>query len=428
MHDGPLRPETQGEGESPQPGVDLSSGNVNRRPSAVTVARRSGALRPVGIGDDDSPAPSEASTQPCAWPMAKPELNSLSLQSWSWPRFGRRVSLSFAVATSLGLAVLLVWQSETWVLFARLAAAAFAGTIGFSLFERWPTHPPEWLARWVMQVAAVAVVVPGTLFLLYHLGTPTGQAPFWRHGDRLAGFLLLAASSLLVAPWIALAALVRQKEAIARHQSLAFELERSELSRQALDARLRLLQAQIEPHFLFNTLANVRALVASSSPQAPRVLDNLIAYLRAAVPRLDRQVTTFGDELALIRAYLELMHLRMPDRLTYDIHAAPECLQVLCPPMTLMTPVENAVRHGIDPSEEGGQINVVVQIDDTTCVARVCDTGVGAVASSDGGTGLSSLRERLAAVFGEQARLRLLPVQPHGLEVRIEIPIKATKE
>lgn len=360
--------------------------------------------------------------------MAPPETPPLLLQAWSWRRLGRRLGLSLAFAMLLGLAVLLVWQSEPWVLFARLGAAAAAGTLGFSLFERWPARLPGWLARWALQVVAVAVVVPGSLFLLYHLGTPAGQEPFWREGDRLAGFVLLAASGLLVAPWIALAALVRQKEAIARHQALAFELERSELSRQALDARLRLLQAQIEPHFLFNTLANVRALVASSSPQAPRVLDNLIAYLRAAMPRLDRQVTTLGDELALIRAYLELMHLRMPDRLAYGIDAAPDCLRVACPPMTLMTPVENAVRHGIDPSEEGGRIDVLVRAEGATCVACVRDTGVGPGATPGGdGTGLSSLRERLAWAFGEQARLQLTPVQPHGLEVRIEIPLGETK-
>lgn len=360
--------------------------------------------------------------------MASPDPSPLSLPAWSLRRLGRRLGLALAMAAALGAAAMLVWQSEPWVLFARLGAAAVVGTLAFGLFERWPARLPAWLARWALQVVAVAVVVPGSLFLLYHLATPAGQEPFWRESDRLAGFVLLAGSGLLVAPWVALAALVRQKEAIARHQALAFELERSELSRQALDARLRLLQAQIEPHFLFNTLANVRALVASSSPQAPRVLDNLIAYLRAAMPKLDRQTTTLGDELALIRAYLELMHLRMPDRLAWAIDAAPDCLQVACPPMTLMTPVENAVRHGIDPSEDGGRIDVVVRAAGGTCVACVRDTGVGPNAGPGGdGTGLSSLRERLAWAFGGQAQLHVSPVHPHGLEVRIEFPLKETE-
>ena len=102
---------------------------------------------------------------------------------------------------------------------------------------------------------------------------------------------------MLFAPWIALGAMVRQREAFARDQALAFELERSELERKALDARLRLLQAQVEPHFLFNTLANVQALVDAGSPQASSVLESLIAYLRAAVPRMHEPATTLGQEL-----------------------------------------------------------------------------------------------------------------------------------
>ena len=123
------------------------------------------------------------------------------------------------------------------------------------------------------------------------------------------------ASASSSSPWIALGALVRQKEALAREQALALDLARSELDRQALDARLNLLQAQVAPHFLFNTLANVQALVETGSPKAPDVLRSLIAYLRAAVPRLNEPLTTFGQELDLVRAYLELMRMRMPDRL-----------------------------------------------------------------------------------------------------------------
>ena len=138
----------------------------------------------------------------------------------------------------------------------------------------------------------------------------------------------LGAVALLVAPWTALAAIVRQKEAIARHQALAFALERSELERQALDARLHLLQAQVAPHFLFNTLANVQALVDAGSPQASAVLRSLIAYLRAAVPLLHEPAATIGRELQLVRAYLELMHMRMPDRLQYALHVDPSALDV----------------------------------------------------------------------------------------------------
>ena len=151
----------------------------------------------------------------------------------------------------------------------------------------------------------------------------------------------------------------------------------------------------MEPHFLFNTLANVQALVDAGSPQASSVLKSLIAYLRAAVPRMHEPATTMGQELDLVRAYLELMQMRMPDRLQFALHIEPAANQLKCPPMTLLTLVENAVRHGIDPSEEGGRIEVDVWLRDDRCRVRVTDTGVGLKATGSGlGTGLSTLRER----------------------------------
>jgi LytS/YehU family sensor histidine kinase len=239
----------------------------------------------------------------------------------------------------------------------------------------------------------------------------------------MQGFGGLTALAIFVSPWVALGALVRQKDALARHQALAFELERSEYERQALDARLHLLQAQVAPHFLFNTLANVQALVDAGSPQAPKVLRSLVAYLRAAVPRLDEPVTTLKQELELVTAYLELMHMRMPDRLQFALHFDDADLALRCPPLTLLTLVENAVRHGIDPGEEGGRIDVQVERHGDRCVVRVADTGVGLGASNGGlGTGLSTLRERLQLVFGDAAELRVHANAPRGVVAEIEIP------
>src|SRR4029077_20278487 len=186
-------------------------------------------------------------------------------------------------------------------------------------------------------------------------------------------------------------AIVRQKEAFARDQQLAFALERSELERQALDARLRLLQAQVAPHFLFNTLANVQALVEAGSPHASTVLRSLTAYLRAAVPLLHESAATIERELQLVRPYLELMQMRMPDRLQYAIRVDPAALDVRCPPTTLLTLVENAVRHGIDPAEEGGRIDVDVERREDRCHIRVSDTGAGLLESNGTGTGLTTL-------------------------------------
>jgi len=338
----------------------------------------------------------------------------------AWPR------VRFALAMALVFGVLIGIGSQTpmvvWI--ERTGVVALLAVLAFGLFEEAPRRLPRWLARWALQVWGVFVSVPIGAWLAYAL-TTGGHPHLLADRARLTGFAELCFIGGLLAPWIALTALLRQREAFARDQALGFQLERSELERQALDARLRLLQAQVQPHFLFNTLANVRALVRAGSPQAPAVLDSLIAYLRAAVPHLDATSTTLAQELQLVRAYLELMHMRMPDRLQYAIHAAPGTDDLRCPPMTLMTLVENAVRHGIDPGEEGGRIEVAVTLHGARCVARVVDTGVGLHAGGGGlGTGLATLRERLQLAFGGDARLDVTGLVPHGVAAEIEFPAR----
>jgi LytS/YehU family sensor histidine kinase len=265
--------------------------------------------------------------------------------------------------------------------------------------------------------------MPVTTLLIYILSTPRGAPPFWQNPSRMDGWTHLTFAGLLLAPWTALAAIVRQKEAFARDQELTFALERSELERQALDARLHLLQAQVAPHFLFNTLANVQALVDAGSPHASTVLRSLIAYLRAAVPVLDEPAATIERELQLVRPYLELMQMRMPDRLQYAMHVDPAALNVRCPPTTLLTLVENAVRHGIDPSEQGGRIDIDIERRGERCLVRVTDTGAGLHHSPNGlGTGLTALRERLQLIFGETAQLRLISGAPRGVAAEVDMP------
>ncbi|MBL8343659.1 MAG: histidine kinase [Rubrivivax sp.] len=338
----------------------------------------------------------------------------------------RRLAVTLCTCAALFALFSTFWKTSLAGLALRMFGVALLLMLVFGLFEQWPRRPPRWLARWVLQVAAVGVTVPLAWVTIYVLSTAPGQPPFWQVQDRAGGFGTLMATSLLVAPWVALGALVRQREAFAREQALAFELERSELERQAGDARLRLLQAQVQPHFLFNTLANVRALVNAGSPQAPQVLDHLIDYLRAAVPRLSATATTLGDEAQLVRAYLELMLMRMPDRMRFTLDIDEAARTLACPPMTLMTLVENAVRHGIDPAEDGGRIDVQVRVQGGRCLACVCDTGLGLQRGSGGGlgTGLSSLRERLALTFGGDAHLRVSALEPRGVRAEVDFPAR----
>ena len=339
----------------------------------------------------------------------------------AWPRL--KFTLLFSLAW--GLLLSLHWTSGLFSILSRTVLLGLSSMLVFGLFEQWPSRLPRWLPRWVLQVVAVAVAIPPSTAIIYALSTVPGAPAFYQVKERMEGFGLLCGTGLLLAPWVALGALVRQKEALARHQALAFDLERSELARQASDARLSLLQAQVAPHFLFNTLANVQALVDAGSAQAPVVLRSLVAYLRAAVPRINEPATTLGQELELVRAYLELMHMRMPDRLQFALHADEAALELHCPPMTLLTLVENAVRHGIDPSEEGGRIDIHVQRRGDRCIVRVSDTGTGLRQSGQGlGTGLKTLRERLELTFGGDAQLRVSAQHPRGVSAEVEFPAR----
>jgi hypothetical protein len=340
-------------------------------------------------------------------------------RAFGWKRVLFTLIFSFALGSLVGIA----WQSGWWSAVGRVVLLGFVAMGVFSLLEQWPRRLPSWIARWVLQVVGVAVSMPIATVAIYVLSTDPGALPFYKVPDRMRGFSVLCGLGIFLSPWIALGALVRQKDALAREQALALDLARSEVERLALDSRLNLLQAQVAPHFLFNTLANVQALVETGSPKAPEVLRSLVAYLRAAVPRLDEPVTTLGRELQLVRAYLELMRMRMPDRLHFDVDVDESALNIRCPPMMLLTLVENAVRHGIDPSEDGGRIVISARVDAARCLVHVRDTGAGRRAASEGlGTGLSTLRERLQLIFGDEAELRVSAMVPRGVLAELDLP------
>ncbi len=265
---------------------------------------------------------------------------------------------------------------------------------------------------------AVVIVAPLATYLVY-LPSIGFMAEPMRHEGFVLGYTFITGSALVIGPLLALGALYRERDAQA--QALRFELERSTLEKQALDARLKLLHAQVEPHFLFNTLANVQALVESGSPRAAPVLRNLIAYLGAAMPRLQADKPTLGAEAELVRAYLELMHMRMPDRLRFEIDMPAELAGLSFPPMALLTLIENAIRHGIDPGEAGGRIGVRARRDAAGGPVHVvvADSGVGMSESASAGAGLANLRDRLRAFYGPEARLDLHEEAPHGVRAEI---------
>ncbi len=343
----------------------------------------------------------------------------------AWARFfaaltGRRVALALAAGVVVAIALNPIFYTPFVAVLGRTLFVAMVLLLAFTAAGEWPRRLlPGWLPRWVVQVAALAIAAPLATLAVYLLSVGGDLTELVSHRGKVSGFLSISGSALVVGLVLGLGALYRERDAQARSQALAFALEKSTLECQVLDARLALLHSQIEPHFLFNTLANVQALVESGSARAAPVLASLIAYLRAAMPRLEGVRTTLGDEAALVRAYLELMAMRMPDRLDFEVAIEPELQSLAFPPMALLTLVENAVRHGIDPSEEGGRIEVRAERSGERVRVVVADSGVGMDPSAAPGTGLTNLRERLAAFFGADASLELHEQSPRGLRAEV---------
>ncbi len=199
--------------------------------------------------------------------------------------------------------------------------------------------------------------------------------------------------------------------------------------RRATDAQLRLLQAQIEPHFLFNTLANVQSLMDHDLPRAKRMLGSFTDYLRASLTTLRSDHSRVSDELALARSYLELLQGRMEERLRFSVSADEGARNQPLPPLLLQPLVENAVVHGLEPSIDGGMVQVTARVSGRHLVLQVQDDGLGPDAparrggKAGAGVALANIRQRLLAMYGSTATLDVQPAHP-GTLARITLPLQ----
>ena len=190
--------------------------------------------------------------------------------------------------------------------------------------------------------------------------------------------------------------------------------ETEQLERTVLEARMEALQAQIEPHFLFNTLASIDQLILTDPPRASRMQQSLIRYLRSAMPQMrEGRRPTLGQQVDLCGAFLEIMAVRMEGRLQ-PVVSVPEGLKsAVFPSMMLQTLVENAIKHGLEPKPEGGRIEIGAEIVDGQLAVHVLDTGIGFMPNAEVGVGLANIRERLKALYNDRAEL-IISVPPAG--------------
>lgn len=249
----------------------------------------------------------------------------------------------------------------------------------------------------------------------------------------LGGFINDVFSTLYVAFFaylIAAKIIVRKsQESDAKVRVATNNAEHEALERQLVQARLKVLQAQVEPHFLFNTLAAVDYLIETDPPRASVMQKQLITYLRGALPQMREDSSTLGRELSLVRAYLELLKMRIEDRLDFVIDVPDSLFNADFPPMVLQTIIENAIKHGIEPKPEGGKITIHAQARDGNLWVDVVDTGVGlpegdvfGKTSNGGGLGLDNIRKRLALLYPNASRIELRSEIPSGTSVRIMVP------
>jgi sensor histidine kinase YesM len=195
-----------------------------------------------------------------------------------------------------------------------------------------------------------------------------------------------------------------------------------ESEKRQMEAQLKMLQAQIEPHFLFNTLANVSSLIDSDPTLSKKLLERLNDWLRIALVRARSDSATLGDELEMLENYLQILKIRFGERLHWKVECSDVARNIVFPPMLLQPLVENAVKHGIEPKIGGGEIHICTKLTDTMLRIEVCDTGVGLVSKEGAGAGLENVRVRLATLFGEQAKLLIHDNSDGGVTASLELP------
>ena len=347
----------------------------------------------------------------------RPLFDGLSIQRAGW-----------VTAIAIGIAGAMVWFFHNDFL-DLLVSTLCVGYTTMLLFTMAGNVALVQSGRVPREAAQIVAVIAGSALGTLGSGLVKGRSLEALLTERLSGFV--ATSGLGIGFGCVVVALYFYRERDARmtaelaRMEAEFDASRAREERELLSARLQLLQAQVEPHFLFNTLANVQHLTATDPARAAEMLASLIRYLRAALPRMREQSSTLAREIEMVRAFLEIQRVRMGDRLDYTIDVDEALIHCAMPPAMLISLVENAIRHGIDPLPAGGRIAVTAASSPLGARVTVADTGAGLAEHGDSGIGigLGNIRERLAALYGRDARLELAENAPRGVAASIEWPI-----
>ena len=286
------------------------------------------------------------------------------------------------------------------------------------------------LAPLLMHPMMLGVVLPiAAIYVGYVLAVSLLTGTLWLNvSENWRGFVFASCVTIAIG-WLLWEAIeATRKNEVERRERAELQANVDRAERERTTAELKALRAQVEPHFLYNTLSNVVSLIEREPATAKYMTERLIGYLRHTLDASRRENATVGDELAIIADYLEILRLRMGERLWYEIAADDATRALPLSPMLLQPLVENAIKHGLEPKIEGGRITVSAVVQDGRLNIVVEDTGLGFGVATDtagSGSGLANVRGRLKAIYGDAARLSI--EQPEaGTRIRLSLPIAAS--
>jgi sensor histidine kinase YesM len=284
------------------------------------------------------------------------------------------------------------------------------------VLHRFQAMKPLQLSVFVVTAMLVAIFLGTSLGVMI---SGMGADDFLQNSGTLMRTLVLG---LLFGFIITYFFISREKIAAAETQANEEKIRRLVSEKAAAEAQVKQLQAQIEPHFLFNTLSNVLSMLDSDPENGKTMLMDFIRYLRMSLMKIREDTTTIEMEMEMIRAYLDICKVRMGKRLSYAIDLPQHLKQVSLPPMLLQPLVENAVKHGLEPKINGGEIDIGISEENGILRIHVRDSGLGFVSGYRTGMGIANIKERLKSLYDDRARLVLKELQPCGVEAILEVP------
>jgi hypothetical protein len=369
--------------------------------------------------------------------MKTREMLRLSWRAWlsrSSPRVGpwwieHAWTVVFSLVVALGFSILFsIGHSHD-----SLAGwAAWYGSVALvSLTIGFAVQLAFWFAGRLVGAARLARCKPWQRSLYFSVVPMVGVAIGWPLGMLLANggdvrkFFRADQPELLLGTLLVVALMTAVFQ-----QFFAAKSRQIQAENRATEAQLRLLQAQIEPHFLFNTLANVVSLMEADAPRAKTMLEAFVDYLRASLSGLGHGGHTLGDEIDLVDAYMRIVKIRMEDRLDYSIEVPAALRALALPALTLQPLVENAIVHGLEPQIAGGRVRIGARRDGRSLVITVDDAGAGLATApprparrSGAGTALANIRKRLEQTYGSDASLEIRAGAPRGVHASLSLPV-----